>query len=171
VLYFIAPTGHSLKPVDIMVLKKLGEIVNVVPVIGKADSLTKQERLDFKARIQEEFKFHQIHIFPDPILDDELDFDLTERKLNQQFRESLPFALVGSEYVEQINGVVTRVRRHRWGTINVDDPEHSEFGIMRDFLIRSHLHALIESTASVHYEHFRTKQLMALKEASKAQQG
>jgi septin 3/9/12 len=39
-LFFIAPTGHQLKPLDIAVLKKLSDVVNVVPVIAKSDALT-----------------------------------------------------------------------------------------------------------------------------------
>ncbi|CAO3676121.1 unnamed protein product [Rhizopus stolonifer] len=50
-LFFITPSGHSLKPIDIVVLKKLSEVVNVVPVIAKADSLTMEEREAFKKRV------------------------------------------------------------------------------------------------------------------------
>src|SRR5579862_7977370 len=39
-LFFIQPSGHALKPIDIVVLKKLSDVVNVVPVIAKSDSLT-----------------------------------------------------------------------------------------------------------------------------------
>lgn len=51
-LYFIAPGGHSLKPIDIIVMKKLSEVVNVVPVIAKSDSLTLEERALFKDRVR-----------------------------------------------------------------------------------------------------------------------
>ena len=50
-LFFINPTGHSLRPIDIIVMKKLSEVVNVVPVIAKADSLTLEERELFKQRV------------------------------------------------------------------------------------------------------------------------
>lgn len=49
-LFFIQPSGHALKPIDIVVLKKLSDVVNVVPVIAKADSLTLEERRAFKER-------------------------------------------------------------------------------------------------------------------------
>jgi septin family protein len=52
-LFFINPTGHSLRPIDIIVMKKLSEVVNVVPVIAKADSLTLEEREIFKQRVRE----------------------------------------------------------------------------------------------------------------------
>jgi septin family protein len=50
-LFFINPSGHSLRPIDIVVMKKLSEVVNVVPVIAKADSLTLDEREVFKAKV------------------------------------------------------------------------------------------------------------------------
>jgi Septin len=50
-LYFINPTGHSLRPIDVIVMKKLSEVVNVVPVIAKADSLTLEEREAFKQKV------------------------------------------------------------------------------------------------------------------------
>jgi len=51
-LYFIAPTGHTLKAIDILVMKKLSEVVNVVPIIAKSDSLTLEEREAFKERVR-----------------------------------------------------------------------------------------------------------------------
>lgn len=42
----------SLKPIDIVVLKKLSEVVNVVPVIAKSDALTLEERAAFKMRVR-----------------------------------------------------------------------------------------------------------------------
>ena len=45
-------TGHSLRPIDIIVMKKLSEVVNVVPVIAKSDSLTPEERDAFKSRVR-----------------------------------------------------------------------------------------------------------------------
>jgi septin 3/9/12 len=63
-LFFIQPSGHALKPIDIVVLKKLSEFVNVVPVIAKSDSLTLEERAAFKERIKEEFQFHNLRMYP-----------------------------------------------------------------------------------------------------------
>ena len=43
---------YRLKPIDIVVLKKLSDVVNVVPVIAKSDSLTLEERAAFKERVR-----------------------------------------------------------------------------------------------------------------------
>ena len=42
-LYFIPPYGHGLRQIDLEFLKRLQYKVNLVPVIGKADTLTKPE--------------------------------------------------------------------------------------------------------------------------------
>lgn len=61
---------------------------------------------------------------------------------------------------------MVRGRQNRWGTINVEDERHCEFVYLRDFLTRTHLQDLIETTSQIHYESFRAKQLLALKESS-----
>ncbi|KAJ9592522.1 hypothetical protein L9F63_015795 [Diploptera punctata] len=48
--YFISPFGHGLKPLDIEFMKQLHNKVNIVPVIAKADVLTKKEVLRLKKR-------------------------------------------------------------------------------------------------------------------------
>ena len=52
-LYFIAPTGHGLKPLDVEVMKKIHKKVNIIPVIGKADSCTVKEVNMFKTKVRQ----------------------------------------------------------------------------------------------------------------------
>ncbi|KAJ3199581.1 cell division control protein, partial [Clydaea vesicula] len=167
ILFFIAPTGHSLAPLDIAVMRKLSENSNVIPVIAKSDSLTPEERLNFKKRIKEEIEFHGIRLYP--LIDTEEDYneaDRIEKQLAQQIRDTIPFAIVGSEMNVVVDGKTVRGRKTRAGIINVENEQHCEFVHLRNFLMRTHLHDMIETTASVHYENFRTKQLLALKESN-----
>ncbi|KAI8884722.1 cell division/GTP binding protein [Backusella circina FSU 941] len=165
-LFFITPSGHSLKPIDVVVLKKLSEVVNVVPVIAKSDSLTAEEREAFKKRIKAELSFHNIRLYP---YESEEDED-QERALNESIWDLTPFAVIGSERNVVIDGKAVRGRKTRWGVINVEDENHCEFIHLRNFLTRTHLQDLIETTAMIHYESFRAKQLMAIKESTQAQQ-
>ncbi|CAI7598616.1 unnamed protein product [Penicillium bialowiezense] len=161
-LFFIQPSGHALKPIDIVVLKKLSDVVNVVPVIAKSDSLTLEERQAFKERIKEEFAFHNLKMYPYD--NDELDDE--ERAINAQIKDIIPFSVVGSEKTIVVNGKQVRGRQNRWGVINVEDENHCEFVYLRNFLTRTHLQDLVETTSQIHYETFRAKQLLALKESS-----
>lgn len=161
-LFFINPTGHSLRPIDVIVMKKLSEVVNVVPIIAKADSLTLEEREEFKKNIRAEMQYHNIRLYPF----DTDENDPEELALNETIRNIIPFAVVGSERNVLIDGKAVRGRKNRWGVINVEDESHCEFVHLRNFLTRTHLQDLIETTAQIHYEAFRSKQLLALKDAS-----
>jgi septin 3/9/12 len=163
VLFFIQPTGHGLKPIDIVVLKKLTEIANVVPVIAKSDSLTLEEREHFRRVVQEEFEEHELNLYP---FFDSDDYDEGDKEINNEIRSQIPFAIVGSDRTVEINGRLVRARKNRWGIINVEDETHCEFPMLRNFLISTHLQDLIDTTAHVHYEAFRKKQLLVLKENS-----
>lgn len=48
----------------------------------------------------------------------------------------------------------------------VENEDHCEFVHLRNFLTRTHLQDLIETTAQIHYEAFRSKQLLAIKEST-----
>lgn len=164
-LYFIAPSGHSLKAIDVIVLKRLVEITNVIPVIAKSDSLTIEERAAFKQRINTELAFHGIQLYP---YDDKEYYDEEEQILNTSVRELLPFAVVGSERQVVVDGKAVLGRKTKWGTVVVEDEEHCEFIHLRNFLTRTHLQDLIETTSLYHYESFRANQLLAIKESVSA---
>ena len=63
-LYFVAPTGTSLKELDIFTMRQLATKVNLIPIIAKADSLTLEERLIFKDRILSQLEKEEIKIYP-----------------------------------------------------------------------------------------------------------
>ncbi|WFD30456.1 cell division control protein [Malassezia sp. CBS 17886] len=165
VLFFINPSGHSLRPIDIQVLKKLGDIANVIPVIAKADTLTIEERNIFKKRIRAALQANSIRTYPF----DHDDYEDEERDINSNVQALLPFAVVGSDRMYEVDGRLVRGRRSHAGIVVVDDENHCEFTPLRNFLLRSHLHDLIDTTSHTYYESFRSKQLLALKESSAKQ--
>lgn len=62
-LYFIEPTGHSLKPLDIEFMRRLAGKVNLIPVIAKADTLSEDETIAFKERILADLDAHGIEYY------------------------------------------------------------------------------------------------------------
>lgn len=50
-LYFIQPSGHGLKPLDIEFMKRLHDKVNIIPVLAKADTMTPDECTYFKKQV------------------------------------------------------------------------------------------------------------------------
>ena len=70
-LYFIAPSGHGLKPLDIEFMKHLQEKGSVIPLIAKGDTLTPEECHQFKKQIMKEIQEYKIKIHEFPETDDE----------------------------------------------------------------------------------------------------
>ncbi|KAL9835663.1 LOW QUALITY PROTEIN: septin-12 [Geothlypis trichas] len=154
-VYFVPPTGHWLRPLDLEFMRRLSKIVNVVPVIAKADTLTLEERAEFKQRIQEDLKTHAISVYPQ----EDFDQDPEDRALNNRIREKIPFAVVGADQEHQVNGKRVLGRKTKWGIIEVENPAHCEFPLLQDLLIRSHLQDLKDITHNVHYESYRVRRL------------
>lgn len=152
-LYFIRPTGHSLKPIDIETLKKLSTRVNLIPVIAKSDTLSPTEISEFKQRIRAVIEAQEIRIFTPPI---ELD-DQASAEHAKQLIESMPFAIIGSEQeYDDGNGQLVRGRKYPWGIAEVENESHSDFRKLRSLLLRTNLLDLILSTEELHYETYRT---------------
>lgn len=155
-LYFIRPTGHSLKPLDIETMKKLSTRVNLVPVIAKSDTLSPTEVLEFKSRIRAVIEAQEIRIYTPPI---ELDDD-TSSEHAKQLIESMPFAVVGSEHeYENKDGNLVRGRKYPWGLVEVENETHCDFKKLRSLLLRTNLLDLILSTEELHFETYRSLRL------------
>ena len=140
-LYFIAPTGHALKPLDIEFMRRIHQHVNIIPVIGKADSLTPEELNSFKKQIMKQIIEAEIQIFQFP----------HETTINSK----LPFAVVGSNCILEINGEKIRGRRYPWGVVNIESSMHCDFLSLRDMLISTHLQDLKQYTCNRLYENYR----------------
>uniref|UniRef100_A0A6J0V134 Septin-12 isoform X1 n=2 Tax=Pogona vitticeps TaxID=103695 RepID=A0A6J0V134_9SAUR len=154
-VYFVPPTGHWLRPLDLECMRRISKITNVVPVIAKADTLTLEERAEFRQRIQKDLKAQGIQVYPQVDFDEDPD----EALLNDKIREKIPFAVVGADKEHQVNGKKVLGRKTKWGIIEVENPAHSEFPLLQDLLIRSHLQDLKDITHNVHYEQYRVRRL------------
>ena len=51
-------------------------------------------------------------------------------------QERVPFAVVGSNRVMEVNGRKVRGRQYPWGLVEVDNLQHNDFLALRDMLIR-----------------------------------
>lgn len=157
-LYFIAPTGHCLKPLDIEFMKRLHNKVNIVPVIAKADTLTQEECSKFKKKILKEIEENDIGIYKFPELGGEDDEDVAAVSM----KDRIPFAVVGSNTVLEVNGRRVRARVYPWGVAEVENVDHCDFVALRNMLIRTHMQDLKDVTNDTHYENYRCGKLAAM---------
>ncbi|KAF7986762.1 hypothetical protein HWV62_20350 [Athelia sp. TMB] len=155
-LYFIRPTGHTLKPLDIEIMKRLGTRVNLIPVIAKADTLTQNDLFLFKQRIREVIAAQGIRIYQPPVeTDDETSADHARILL-----DAIPFSIIGStEDVQTPDGRVVKGREYLWGVAEVENENHCDFKKLRSLLIRTHMLDLITTSEDLHYENYRQQQM------------
>ncbi|KZT30656.1 cell division control/GTP binding protein [Neolentinus lepideus HHB14362 ss-1] len=159
-LYFIQPTGHSLKPIDIEFMRRLHNKVNLIPIIAKADTMTDEEVAEFKARVLADIAHHNIHIFQAPTYENEDEEAISEA---EEIAGKIPFAVVGSDkVVETPDGRKVRGRAYPWGVVEVDNEEHCDFVKLRQMLIRTYMEELREYTNDVLYENWRTEKLQSM---------
>ncbi|XP_067126413.1 septin-2-like isoform X1 [Centruroides vittatus] len=154
-LYFVPPFGHGLRPIDIEFMKRLHQKVNIVPIVAKADSLTAVEIRRLKDRILRELDEHQVKIYQLPECDSDEDEEFKQQ--DRELKESIPFAVIGSNTVVEANGKRTRGRLYPWGIVEVENPKHSDFLKLKTFLISTHMQDLKDVTRDVHYENYRAQ--------------
>jgi septin 7 len=136
-------------------MKQLHEKTNIVPIIAKADTFTPEEVVKFKKVILQDINDNGIKIyqFPDAQVDEEDD------AANQKLKESIPFAVVGSNTVLEVNSKKIRGRQYPWGVAEVENEEHCDFTTLRNMIIRTHMQDLKDVTNNVHYENYRCSKL------------
>jgi len=147
-IYFLRPTGHLLRPLDIEALKALSERVNVIPVVAKADTLDAEEMALFKDRAREVIEANGIRIY-----------EPRDLQSGQAFEDQLPYSVIGASDREVPNarGELVRGRQYAWGVAEVDNEQHCDFKKLRNLLIRTHMLDLIHSTHEQHYAQFHTQ--------------
>lgn len=159
-LYFIEPTGHALKPLDIEFMKQVHDKVNLIPVIARSDTLTEKEVESSKQMILEDIKNQGIRLFTPPIYENDDDETVASTK---GISEKIPFAVVGStNYIQTSDGRTVRGRSYPWGIIEVDNEEHCDFVKLRQLLIRNFMEELKETTGNSLYERYRSEKLEKL---------
>lgn len=122
-LYFICPTGHGLKSLDLVCMKKLDTKVNIIPIIAKADTISKTELQRFKSKIIQELSANGVQIYQFPTDDESVS------EVNTSMNTHVPFAVVGSTDFVRMGNKTVRARQYPWGTVQGN--YHSVLSIMR----------------------------------------
>ncbi|CAG7831590.1 unnamed protein product [Allacma fusca] len=152
-LYFICPTGHGLKSIDLVCMKKLDSKLNIIPIIAKADTISKTELQKFKEKIISELSSNGVKIYQFPTDDESV------AEVNTSMNGHLPFAVVGSSDFVRVGNKMMRARQYPWGTVQVENESHCDFVKLREMLIRTNMEDMREQTHSKHYELYRKTRL------------
>ncbi|XP_072945266.1 septin-2 [Epargyreus clarus] len=155
-LYFICPTGHGLKSIDLVCMKKLDTKVNIIPIIAKADTISKTELQKFKSKIMQELQANGVEIYQFPVDDESVS------EVNTSMNNHIPFAVVGSTDFVKIGNKTVRARQYPWGTVQVENESHCDFVKLREMLIRTNMEDMREKTHARHYELYRRRRLQQM---------
>ncbi|XP_063089758.1 septin-14 [Cavia porcellus] len=155
-LYFISPTGHALKSLDLLTMKRIDNKVNIIPLIAKADTVSKNDLQKFKNKIMSELISNGIQIYQFPN-DDE-----TTTPSNSLLNGMLPFAVVGSTDEVKVGKRMVRGRHYPWGVLQVENENHCDFVKLRDMLLCTNMEDLKEETHVRHYECYRYSKLQKM---------
>ncbi|XP_075219952.1 septin-4-like isoform X2 [Lycorma delicatula] len=164
-LYFIPPYGHGLRQIDLELMRRLHQKVNIVPVIAKADTMTASEIKKLKQRVLADIEENKIQIYQFPECDSDEDEEFKQQ--DRELKACVPFAVVGSNTIIEVGGTKVRGRQYPWGVVEVENPKHSDFSKLRNMLITTHMQDLKDVTEDVHYENFRAQCISQISQANR----
>lgn len=144
-IYMIPPTG--LKAIDIVTLKQLHHKVCIILVIAKSDSLSKDEAHALKLKIRDEILANGIEIYSP----NEIQWPLAIAASNEILKPAPNGATNGENRND--NEKTQRARIYPWGTMYIE--RDSEFALLREFILKTHMLDLIDHTDHVHYDRHR----------------
>lgn len=166
-VYMIYPTGHGLSEIDVKFMLHVNNLVNIIPVIAKADCLTPKELQLNKQLILEDLNNYGINYYKFNEYEYELDYiDDEIVEYNKYLNSLVPFAIIGAnEYQENpspddddllklriLNPINTK-------PINIENPEINDFTVFKNILLITHLNEFKELTHDLIYENYRTEAL------------
>lgn len=137
---------------EISMMKKVSEKCNLVPLISKADSFTRDELANYKQKINDLINENEINIFKPEIYkgdDRELDEETTAI-LNRY-----PLAIYASTESHEFNGESRLGRLYPWGFLDIENDETNDFISLRKLIVSNHLDDFINFTDIVFYNEYR----------------
>lgn len=145
-LYFIQPSNTSLSALDIESMKEISKRVNLIPVVARSDTLNKDELTDFKKTINQALKAYDIGVCK----------FISDEEVLSKIHNVAPYAVVGSNAMfKNSEGNMVKARKYHWGMVEIENPEHCDFLLLREVLLSEHMLDLIQSTEA-HYNAYRT---------------
>lgn len=146
-LYFLPPSNTRLTPLDIESMKEISQRVNLIPVISRSDTLNKDELINFKLIVNSTLKAYNIKVCQ----------FISDNYVLEKIKSFVPYAVIGSNTLgKESTKSVIRVRQYHWGTVEIENPEHSDFVHLREVLMSEHILDLMTAMES-HYAQYRTR--------------
>lgn len=159
-LYFIEPTGHGLRELDVEIMKRLSRYTNVLPIIARADSFTADELTRFKKKVIEDIDRFNVPIYKFEVDENEDDLETIEE--NKALAKLQPFAIICADQRDSVTGKY--YREYPWGKVDIDNDNISDLKLLKRVLFGSHLQEFKDTTQNLLYENYRAEKLASVPE-------
>ena len=157
-LYFIEPTGHGLRELDVETMKRLSRYTNVLPIISRADSFSPEELKRFKKNIMEDIDRFNVPIYKFEVDENEDDLETIEE--NRALANIQPFSIICADQRDSVTGKY--YRQYPWGKIDIDNENISDLKLLKRVLFGSHLQEFKDTTQNLLYENYRAEKLASV---------
>lgn len=151
-IYFISSRCGGLRLSDIIFLKKIHLLANVILVISKADTLTVSELKEFKYKVKKQVWENKIRIF---------NFErenMNDADAGLELQNKQPFTIISFDsHKNEVNN-----RQYLYGSPGTMNVDHCDFKILREIILSSYTDMLIEETNEELYENYRSEVLSSL---------
>lgn len=146
-IYFIPP--HRIKPVDVKFMQELAELVPVIPILAKADSMTGPELEDFRHIVRSKL------IKAGKETGNDLLLRFSKDALGEAGAEHdvPPFAVVASRTMDNSVGSFWPVRVYPWGRCEALSSQHSDLAALKKLLFEVSYEELKARTEQRYYEY------------------
>lgn len=135
-IYFLPPTGR-ISELDVKAMQEIGARTNLIPIIAKADSMTPEDLEEQKNLIREAICENNICVY-------------------SQDGYEPPFSIVSSDQtIMTPEGKLVRGREYRWGIVDINNDQHSEFDKLRKYVFEKYMQNIIETTDTRFYQPYR----------------
>ncbi|KAG0440732.1 Cell division control protein 10 [Dictyocoela muelleri] len=134
---------------EIVLMKNIGEICNLLPIISKADTFTAEELEKYKVYVRNVLKENLITYYIPKIQTNDTEIANETEELVNKF----PLAVIASEECFEINSEIIRGRKYPWGFVNIET--YGDFISLRKLIIYNHFEDIKFICDTVYYNKFR----------------
>ncbi|CAD8184442.1 unnamed protein product [Paramecium pentaurelia] len=153
--YFFS--GPRIQTEDLQALKKISGLVNVIPILAKGDSYTKNEIIQLKQQFNDMINEYHIDLFKC-----QCNNNFHEKS---QFGSTTPYVIISSVEQFQIGNHLIYGRKFPWGICDIFNPQHSDLAILYKSLIGHYCLELIKLTNFLYNNYVQQeKQKLKLKQ-------
>lgn len=160
--YFVAPGATTNG--DIKNMRVLADVVNLIPIIARADTLTPGELVITKSALADDLDANEVicygNVIPAAVPGDPESLKMVE--VFAQLAEKMPFAIISSVDTVEIQGKLVFGRQYSWGTVDATNESSSDYYSLQLF-VQNNADDLRQRTSDVVYEDYRKTRVAALK--------